>query len=158
MEEEFLKESFTLIKGFDNIEEIRKAIKLKFPQIDYEEFDIYEVQGMLYAVTMHGIKYEIVISREYIKFRIFGYPQKAGCIKFIDFKTTDWKWPGIDGGSSHWDDKINTDAVKVFGPEIVVHGGEMVKGVRRKHWGNNTKVLLNCLFANKTRFDDNAYY
>jgi len=148
--------SFTLVKGFDTLDDLYRVLDEKFPQINREEFDVFKVQGMLYAVTLHSFKIEIIVSKEYIKFRL---PHKSGCVKTEDFiPDTSWKWPGIDGGGGYWNDRIVYDAIDALGREEVVVQGKLTKGKNRRSWYHNTHVLLNCLFADKTRFNDKATY
>lgn len=146
---------FTLIKGFDNIVDLRIAMHTKFPQIDKEEWDIYKLQDMYYAVTMCGKTIQIVISKEYIRYRILG---KSGCVPTDEFKSFDFEWFGIYGDCSRWNEGIILIGSDYIGNAIQEYSGEKTGGPRRKHWSNNTKVLLYCLFANKTRFDDDATY
>ncbi len=148
---------FTLIKGFDSIKEAIATIEEKFPNIGTEDFDIVKFKDMYYAVTMQSTYIEIVISKEYTRYR---FPKEYGIIKTQDLRPQHWKWDGIHGGDRPWCKDICMDGYKFFKEkEEVVRRGNGIKGnYYKRSWTGNTRVLLFCLFADKTRNDDNATY
>lgn len=147
--------NFTLIEGFNTLEDARKKIDYLFPNIGAEGFDFYKIQNMYYAVTMRGVYIQIVVSKDFIRCRM---PDYIGLFETDKLNPQRWKWQGIYGGSSRWDDSIIYDAENALGTEEMVYSGKNTGGPNRKHWANNTHVLLNLLFADKTRNNDDATY
>jgi len=158
---------FTLIQGFDSLEDAKECVKHLFGNhISPEEFSYKCVKGMYYAVTLDSYYTEIAVSKEYVKYRIYKQQKNgnlkfskkfSGCEKTSEVAPFDLIWNGTDGGKRGWDNTVCKDFALFAGEPIqTVIDGKCTSN--KWNWKNNTNVFLGCLFANETRFDDDTYY
>ncbi len=154
--------TFSKIKGCDSIDELKELALRCFPNINWENYVVYEMWGEFYAVTMHSYQFEVVVSKKLIRyctsaFRILTQRTSNFCCKK--------SLAGFDGGSSRWDDAIVNDFENTFSRiPYMVRTGDMTGysdfGKSKKVWkcGTfNTLILLLLLFCNETRFTGKKY-
>ena len=146
---------FTKIAGFTDLEELRRTAQRCFPLVDIECHDIVEVDGLYYAVTMHGLEIQIVISKELIRYR---WGDISGCDSPENIHIAR-PFPGIHGGNSSWNDSVVYGFKRNTNASIKqIYFGKKTGGPTRKYWSHNTDILLCLLFCDETRNDDKATY
>lgn len=176
-----IRSTFSHIRGFSSIEEAKEVALRCFPNISWEEYLVLEAEGEYYAVTMHSYDFEIVISKEYIRYCERAYKTKT--CKTNEFGSSLVFHPGFNNGKSRWDSSIIyryrnsgletrlsehtfslpfdelvswlNDCKSVIKKVNIVFRGEKVKG--RIVTENNATILLLLLFCDQTRFRDVRY-
>ncbi len=182
-----VKSTFSKVLGFCSIEELKETALRCFPNISWEEYIIFEVDGDYYAVTMSSYNFEIVISKQYI--RCCFKPYQTNTYKTEEFQSNPIEHPGFNNGKRSWDSTIINDyekdglndlfyimsepdilsnsinnLIKIF-TKIQCHCNKrklniVQRGenvVGREITINNAKILLLLLFCEQTRFTGITY-
>lgn len=59
---------FSRVKGFTDIRELKATTTKCFPNVSWETYVVLIVNGQYYAVTMKNKDFEIVVSKDFVRY------------------------------------------------------------------------------------------